>query len=45
MYWVYVDRVIKTRKVQPKHWKAFDGYINALLFAKINGFKLIAKGK
>ncbi len=46
MYWVYVSRVsIKYGEVTYPHWKHFDNKITALLFAKINDYKLIAKGK
>lgn len=39
MYYVYVSRVIRP------YWKGFDNRISALLFKKINGYTIIAKGK
>ena len=39
MYYVYVSRSIRP------YWKGFDNRISALLFKKINGYSLIAKGK
>jgi hypothetical protein len=45
MYYVYIDRISMVRKPVGKYWKAFVNYTDALLFAKINGYKLIAKGK
>ena len=46
MYYVYIDRVsVKYGRVAWPYWKGFDNLISALLFKKINGYKLIAKGK
>lgn len=47
MYWVYVNRMEKTYVYLPKmpYWKPFNNRISAMLYAKINGYKLIAKGK
>ena len=41
MYYVYITESYKGYN----YWRAFDHRITALLFAKINGYKLIAKGK
>ncbi len=46
MWYVYIDTVsIKYGEVIYPHWKPFSNRISAMLFAKINGYKLIAKGK
>ena len=41
-YWVFVKG---SNMVAKPYWRAFDHIISALLFAKINGYKLIAIGK
>lgn len=46
-YYVYIDRMtfICLPAIKGRYWKSFDSKLSALVFAKVNGYKLIAKGK
>lgn len=43
-YYVFCSRYILFER-KAKHWKEFYSEPVALLFMKVNGYKLIAKGK
>lgn len=43
-YYVYATKFNPTRRKQ-RIWVEFENLITAKLFAKVNGYKLIAKGK
>lgn len=44
-YYVKVTKKAYHNGIGISYWKSFDSRISALLFAKVNGYKLIAKGK